>query len=182
VLWQEFEPRTVRTISKQALSCKYAPAVLMRLLSYILISRKTPSGFSVAVLVQRTAPPAYARSSVRVRWAACGNSLQVPTITLRHRGETKTVIKKLPDDSSKTAACSLEHCSSRATLRTCVSSAENSTGKGGKCTLVQAPRPCTGRTARRGSRGIALPFHDHGTRRGWGVSVTRWTSKCGELF
>ena len=23
-----------------------------------------------------------------------------------------------------------------------------------------------------GSRGIALPFHDHGTRRGWGVSVT----------
>ena len=32
--------------------------------------------------------------------------------------------------------------------------------------------PCTGRTAHRGSRGIALPFHDHGTRRGWGVSVT----------
>ena len=31
---------------------------------------------------------------------------------------------------------------------------------------------CTGRTAHRGSRGIALPFHDHGTRRGWGVSVT----------
>jgi hypothetical protein len=29
----------------------------------------------------------------------------------------------------------------------------------------------TGRTAQRGSRGIALPFHDHGTRRGWGVSV-----------
>jgi hypothetical protein len=33
-------------------------------------------------------------------------------------------------------------------------------------------RLCTGRTARRGSRGIALLFHDHGTRRGWGVSVT----------
>ena len=33
------------------------------------------------------------------------------------------------------------------------------------CTLVQALRHCTGRTARRGSRGIALPFHDHGTRR-----------------
>ena len=38
--------------------------------------------------------------------------------------------------------------------------------------------PCTGTealyrpTAHRGSRGIALPFHDHGTRRGWGVSVT----------
>ena len=27
-------------------------------------------------------------------------------------------------------------------------------------------RPCTGRTAHRGSRGIALPFLDHGTRRG----------------
>jgi hypothetical protein len=41
-----------------------------------------------------------------------------------------------------------------------------------KCTLVQALRLCTGRTAHRGSRGIALPFHDHSTRRGWGVSVT----------
>jgi len=41
-----------------------------------------------------------------------------------------------------------------------------------KCTLVQALRLCTGRTAHRGSRGIALPFLDHDTRRGWGVSVT----------
>jgi len=41
-----------------------------------------------------------------------------------------------------------------------------------KCTLVQALRLCTGRTAHRGSRGIALLFHDHGNRRGWGVSVT----------
>ena len=41
-----------------------------------------------------------------------------------------------------------------------------------KCTLVQALRLCTGRTAHRESRGIALPFHDHGTRWGWGVSVT----------
>jgi len=41
-----------------------------------------------------------------------------------------------------------------------------------KCTLVQALRLCTGRTAHRGSRGIVLPFHDHGTRRGWGISVT----------
>ena len=40
------------------------------------------------------------------------------------------------------------------------------------CTPVQALRPCTGRTAHRGSRGIAIPFHDHGSRRGWGVSVT----------
>jgi len=35
---------------------------------------------------------------------------------------------------------------------------------GVKCTLVQAPRFCTGRTAHRGSRGIALLFLDHGTR------------------
>jgi hypothetical protein len=41
-----------------------------------------------------------------------------------------------------------------------------------KCTLVKALRLCTGHTAHRGSRGIALLFHDHGTRRGWGVSVT----------
>jgi len=34
-----------------------------------------------------------------------------------------------------------------------------------KCTLVQALRLCTGRTARRGSGGIALLFLDHGTRR-----------------
>jgi len=40
-----------------------------------------------------------------------------------------------------------------------------------KRTLVQALRLCTGRTAHRGSGGIALLFHDHGTRRGWGVSV-----------
>ena len=40
-----------------------------------------------------------------------------------------------------------------------------------KCTLVQALRLCTGRTAHRGSRGIALHFRDHGTRRGWGFSV-----------
>ena len=40
-----------------------------------------------------------------------------------------------------------------------------------KCTLVHALRLCKGRTAHRGSRGMALLFHDHGTRRGWGVSV-----------
>ena len=39
-------------------------------------------------------------------------------------------------------------------------------------TLVQALMLCTGRTTYRGSRGIALPFQDHGTRRGCGVSVT----------
>jgi hypothetical protein len=40
------------------------------------------------------------------------------------------------------------------------------------CFLVQALRLCTGRTAYRWSRGIALLFLDHGTRKGWGVSVT----------
>ena len=34
-------------------------------------------------------------------------------------------------------------------------------GKKVKCTLVQALRLCTGRTAKRGSRGIALSFLDH---------------------
>ena len=41
-----------------------------------------------------------------------------------------------------------------------------------KCSLVQALRLCTDQTAHRGSGGIALLFLDHGTRRGWGVSVT----------
>jgi hypothetical protein len=35
-----------------------------------------------------------------------------------------------------------------------------------KVTLVQALRLCTVRTAHRGSRGIALLYHDHGTKRG----------------
>ena len=37
-----------------------------------------------------------------------------------------------------------------------------------KCTRVQALRLCTGRTAHRGSRGVALLFLDHGTNRGEG--------------
>ena len=37
-----------------------------------------------------------------------------------------------------------------------------------KCTLVQALRLCTGRTAHKGSRDVALLFFDHGTRRGEG--------------
>jgi len=36
-------------------------------------------------------------------------------------------------------------------------------GKVHPCTGTEAV--CTGRTAHRASRGIALPFHDHGTRR-----------------
>jgi len=35
-----------------------------------------------------------------------------------------------------------------------------------KCTLVQALRLCTGHTAHRGSRGIALHILDHGIREG----------------
>jgi len=37
---------------------------------------------------------------------------------------------------------------------------------------VKTLRLCTGRTVHRSSRGIALLFLDHDTRRGWGVSVT----------
>ena len=37
-----------------------------------------------------------------------------------------------------------------------------------KWALLQVFMLCTGPTAHRGSRGIALPFHDHGTRRGEG--------------
>jgi hypothetical protein len=43
-----------------------------------------------------------------------------------------------------------------------------------KVTLVQALRLCTGHTTHRGSRGIALLFHDHGIRRWWWVIVTPW--------
>jgi hypothetical protein len=40
-----------------------------------------------------------------------------------------------------------------------------------KYILVQALKLCTCHTAQRRSSGIALLFHDHGTRRGWGVNV-----------
>ena len=46
--------------------------------------------------------------------------------------------------------------------------------KKGKIHPVQALRLCTGRKVHRGSRGIVLPFHDHGITRGWGVNVTPW--------
>ena len=46
-----------------------------------------------------------------------------------------------------------------------------------KYTLVQALRLCTGLTAHRGSRGIVLPFHDNGTRRGEGSA-----SRLGRYF
>ena len=44
--------------------------------------------------------------------------------------------------------------------------AENKVHVKVKCTLVQALRLCTGRTAHRRIRGIALLFFNHGTRRG----------------
>ena len=59
----------------------------------------------------------------------------------------------------------------RQTLRTCKAYGEQES-KSVKYTLLQALRLCTGRSAHRGSRGIALLFLDHGTRRGWGVSFT----------
>jgi hypothetical protein len=37
-----------------------------------------------------------------------------------------------------------------------------------KVTPIQALRLCTARTAHRGSRGIALPFHDHALEGGEG--------------
>jgi len=45
-------------------------------------------------------------------------------------------------------------------------------GKRYRCTLVQALRPRTVRTAHRGSRGIALLSLDHGTRMERRVSAT----------
>ena len=44
-----------------------------------------------------------------------------------------------------------------------------------QCTLIQALRFCTGRTAHRGSRGIALPFLDHGSE---GVRGQRHTPEA----
>ena len=57
-------------------------------------------------------------------------------------------------------------CYSHTTLQTSVSSSVQNVKVKVKVTLVQALRLCTGRTAHRGSRGIALPFHDHVTIRG----------------
>ena len=51
-----------------------------------------------------------------------------------------------------------------------------------KCTLVQAVRLCKGCMAQRGSKGIALPFLHHGTRRGWRVSVTPQPLKEGKTI
>jgi hypothetical protein len=43
-----------------------------------------------------------------------------------------------------------------------------------KCTLVRAMWLYASRTSHRGSKVIALPIHDHGSRGGCGVSFTPW--------
>jgi hypothetical protein len=65
-----------------------------------------------------------------------------------------------------TVVQALRLCTGRTVKCTVVQALRLCTGRTVKCTLVQALRICTGRTAYRGSRGLALPFHDHGTRRG----------------
>jgi hypothetical protein len=75
----------------------------MRPLSYILISRKT-ADFLWPSLSNEQQHPGHLQGRLYVHCEELlvgRNSLQVPTITLTHDGETKTVIKKLPDDSSE---------------------------------------------------------------------------------
>ena len=117
-------------------------------------------------------------------------SREVPIIFVRFYGkfnfldrffgknpQTSNFIKKLPvgvellhaggrtDGYDETNSRFSQFCEKRLRKR------NHSSGKKVKCTLVQALRPCAGRTAHRGSRGIALPFQDHGTRRGeWSAS------------
>ena len=84
--------------------------------------------------------------------------------------------QRLPCDVVRDCRCMWAHHSlhtiSTTILRHNASQQKTSVKKKVKVTLVQALRLCTGRTAHRGSRGIALPFLEHGTRRGWGVSLT----------
>ena len=83
---------------------------------------------------------------------------------------TSWTFRKFAEIHYNSPQCTFFQCSFHLCRHSCFSSEQ---GKGKiNCTLVQALRLCTGRKARRGSRGIALLFHDHGTRRGWGVSVT----------
>ena len=64
------------------------------------------------------------------------------------------------------------HLAPRLKIRAGIASVSYTFMVKGKCTPVQALRLCTGRTAHRRSRVIALLLHDHRTRREWGVSVT----------
>ena len=64
------------------------------------------------------------------------------------------------------------YLSPKTPIKTKITASNNGVRKKGKvtvkCTLVQALRLCRGRTAHRGSPGIVLPFHDHGTGKGEG--------------
>jgi hypothetical protein len=86
-----------------------------------------------------------------------------------------TLVQALRLCTGCTVKCTLVQalrlCTDRTVKCTLVQALRLCTGRMVKCTLVQALRLCTGRTAHRGSRGIALPYHDPSTRRGWGVSV-----------
>jgi hypothetical protein len=83
-----------------------------------------------------------------------------------------TVVQALRLCTGRTVKCTLVQalrlCTGRTVKCTLVEALGLRTGRTVKCTLVQALRFCTGRTARRGSGGIAVPFHDYGTRRGEG--------------
>jgi hypothetical protein len=65
-----------------------------------------------------------------------------------------------------TVVQALRLCTGRTVQCTVVQALRFCTSRTVKCTPVQALRLCTSHTAHRRNRGIALPFHDHGTRRG----------------
>ena len=84
---------------------------------------------------------------------------------LRWQFKFKTDGTELPaTDVTSRSVC----CTNNVRLQSCSDKKKRKVN----CTLLQALRLCTGRTAQRGSRGIALLFLDYGTRRGWMVSVT----------
>jgi hypothetical protein len=87
-----------------------------------------------------------------------------------------TLVQALRLCTGRTVNCTvvqaLRFCTGRTVKCTLAQALMLCTGRTVKCTLVQALGLCTGRTAYRVSRGIALPFHDHGTRKARGVSST----------
>ena len=94
--------------------------------------------------------------------------LNVPAYVATHRNETSP--RAIPTAYIREPAGS-SHTVCRLPLKALVRRLQEVKVKV-KCTLVQALRLCTDRTAHTGSRDVAPTFHDHGTRRGWGVSVT----------
>jgi hypothetical protein len=83
-----------------------------------------------------------------------------------------TLVQALRLCTGRTVKCTvvqaLRLCTGRTVKRTVVQALRLCTGRTAKCTLVQALRLCTGCTVHRGSRGIAVHFHDLGTRGGEG--------------